>query len=84
LELFITNCDVFTNITQSSQKNRNKTGNITQTKITGIFTTLKFNKSGTKMLERRCALFGCNNSRIGTKITNSEIYKEALKHARRV
>jgi hypothetical protein len=24
------------------------------------------------MLERRCALFGCNNSRIGTKITNSE------------
>jgi hypothetical protein len=36
------------------------------------------------MLERRCALFSCNNSRIGTKITNSEIYKEALKHARRV
>jgi hypothetical protein len=36
------------------------------------------------MLECRCALFGCNNSRIGTKITNSEIYKEALKHARRV
>jgi hypothetical protein len=36
----ITNCDVFTNITQSYQKNRNKTGNITQTKITGIFTTL--------------------------------------------
>jgi hypothetical protein len=44
----------------------------------------KFNKLGTKMLECRCALFGCNNSRIGTKITNSEIYKEALKHARRV
>jgi hypothetical protein len=36
------------------------------------------------MLERRCALFGCNNSQIGTKITNSEIYKEALKHAQRV
>jgi hypothetical protein len=36
----ITNCDVRTNITQNYQKNRNKTGNITQTKITGIFTTL--------------------------------------------
>jgi hypothetical protein len=28
-------------ITQNYQKNRNKTGNITQTKITGIFTTLR-------------------------------------------
>jgi hypothetical protein len=36
----ITNCDVFTNITQNYQKTHNKTGNITQTKITGIFTTL--------------------------------------------
>jgi hypothetical protein len=31
---------MFLQILPSYQKNRNKTGNITQTKITGIFTTL--------------------------------------------